>query len=129
MDDDVPPSYKNLKSKSVTGNSIGVEPSSTAEATNQNGHSEFKDNPKHSATKLELPKLELGRSLSCKWTTGAGPRISCMREYPSKLQFQALEHFNLSPGVRSNYNPVASPRPNSKVHLSPRLWTSKPKAV
>ncbi|KAJ8760130.1 hypothetical protein K2173_010986 [Erythroxylum novogranatense] len=40
---------------------------------------------------------QLGKQLSCKWTTGAGPRIGCVRDYPSELQFQALEKVNLSP--------------------------------
>lgn len=40
---------------------------------------------------------QLGKQLSCKWSTGAGPRIGCVREYPSELQCQALEQVNLSP--------------------------------
>ncbi|KVH90861.1 hypothetical protein Ccrd_007110 [Cynara cardunculus var. scolymus] len=41
--------------------------------------------------------FQLGRQLSCKWTTGAGPRIGCLRDYPTELQSQALEQANLSP--------------------------------
>ncbi|KAL4591301.1 hypothetical protein LXL04_004259 [Taraxacum kok-saghyz] len=41
--------------------------------------------------------FQLGRQLSCKWTTGAGPRIGCLRDYPMELQSQALEQANLSP--------------------------------
>ncbi|XP_040994858.1 IQ domain-containing protein IQM2-like [Juglans microcarpa x Juglans regia] len=44
-----------------------------------------------------MNSYQLGKQLSCKWTTGAGPRIGCVRDYPSKLQFQALELVNLSP--------------------------------
>ncbi|KAM1254433.1 hypothetical protein TB2_028298 [Malus domestica] len=44
-----------------------------------------------------MESFQLGRQLSCKWITGAGPRNGCMRDYPSELQFQALEHVNLSP--------------------------------
>ncbi|XP_054806957.1 IQ domain-containing protein IQM2 isoform X1 [Prosopis cineraria] len=40
---------------------------------------------------------QLGKQLSCKWTTGAGPRIGCVRDYPCELQFRALEQVNLSP--------------------------------
>ncbi|KAL8204686.1 hypothetical protein R6Q57_010309 [Mikania cordata] len=40
---------------------------------------------------------QLGRPISCKWSTGAGPRIGCLRDYPSKLQSHALEQANLSP--------------------------------
>lgn len=45
----------------------------------------------------ETKSYQLGRQLSCKWTTGAGPRIGCVRDYPSELQFRALEQVNLSP--------------------------------
>ncbi|KAJ9555485.1 hypothetical protein OSB04_010099 [Centaurea solstitialis] len=41
--------------------------------------------------------FQLGRQLSCKWSTGAGPRIGCLRDYPTELQSQALERENLSP--------------------------------
>ncbi|KAL8217970.1 hypothetical protein R6Q57_021343, partial [Mikania cordata] len=34
---------------------------------------------------------QLVRSISCKWSTGAGPTIGCLRDYPSKLQSHALE--------------------------------------
>ncbi|KAF8074283.1 hypothetical protein N665_1116s0021 [Sinapis alba] len=48
-------------------------------------------------SKKETRSFQLGKQLSCKWTTGAGPRIGCVRDYPSELQFQALEKVNLSP--------------------------------
>lgn len=44
-----------------------------------------------------MNSFQLGKQLSCKWTTGAGPRIGCVRDYPSELQFRALEQVNLSP--------------------------------
>ncbi|GFY98470.1 calmodulin-binding family protein [Actinidia rufa] len=76
--------------------------------------------------KVEAPVFNMARHLSCKWTTGAGPRIGCVRDYPSELQFRALEQVNLSPRVASptffgNYGPIPSPRPSPKVRLSPRL--------
>lgn len=51
----------------------------------------------------EMKSYQLGKQLSCKWTTGAGPRIGCVRDYPCELQFRALEQVNLSPksGSRS----------------------------
>lgn len=52
---------------------------------------------------------QLAHQLSTKWTTGAGPRIGCMRDYPSELQFRILEHQNLSPRTRS-LSPFPSPR-------------------
>ncbi|XP_065879325.1 IQ domain-containing protein IQM2 [Euphorbia lathyris] len=48
-------------------------------------------------SKKETKSYQLGRQLSFKWTTGAGPRIGCVRDYPSELQFRALEQVNLSP--------------------------------
>ncbi|KAH0880923.1 hypothetical protein HID58_068317 [Brassica napus] len=48
-------------------------------------------------SKKESRSFQLGKQLSCKWTTGAGPRIGCVRDYPSELQFQALEQVHLSP--------------------------------
>lgn len=45
----------------------------------------------------ETKSYQLGKQLSCRWTTGAGPRIGCVRDYPSGLQFRALEQVNLSP--------------------------------
>ncbi|GFP84477.1 hypothetical protein PHJA_000591600 [Phtheirospermum japonicum] len=67
----------------------------------------------------------LAKRMSCKWSTGAGPRIGCVREYPAELQFRALEQVNLSPrlanGPITNYGPIPSPRPSPKVRLSPRV--------
>ncbi|KAK1314403.1 hypothetical protein QJS10_CPA06g01581 [Acorus calamus] len=62
-----------------------------------------------------VKSYQLGKQLSCKWTTGAGPRIGCVRDYPSEIQFRALEQMNLSPrneGYSSPRNP-ASPNPKS----------------
>ncbi|RWW08328.1 hypothetical protein BHE74_00002609 [Ensete ventricosum] len=48
-------------------------------------------------SKNGIKSYQLGKQLSFKWTTGAGPRIGCVRDYPSELQFRALEQVNLSP--------------------------------
>ncbi len=76
-------------------------------------------------TNVKAPALQLAKRLSCKWTSGVGPRIGCVREYPTQLQFQALEHVNLSPRTTPGYfpsnAPIPSPRPSPKIHLSPRL--------
>ncbi|CAL5398604.1 unnamed protein product [Camellia sinensis] len=73
----------------------------------------------------EAPVFNLAKRLSCKWTTGTGPRIGCVRDYPTELQSRALEQVNLSPrvaaGLFGNYGPIPSPRPSPKVRLSPRL--------
>ncbi|KAL8236468.1 hypothetical protein R6Q59_017549 [Mikania micrantha] len=67
----------------------------------------------------------LANRLSCKWASGTGPRIGCVRDYPAELQSRALEQVNLSPRVGpmnfASYGPVPSPRPSPKVRLSPRL--------
>lgn len=60
-------------------------------------------------SKEGMKSFQLGKQLSCKWTTGAGPRIGCVRDYPSELQFRALEQVNLSPRG-SGPSRFASPR-------------------
>ncbi|TVU46846.1 hypothetical protein EJB05_06418, partial [Eragrostis curvula] len=52
-------------------------------------------------SKKGMKSYQLGKQLSFKWTTGAGPRIGCVRDYPSELQLQALEQVNLSPRFAS----------------------------
>ncbi|XWS70022.1 hypothetical protein CRYUN_Cryun03dG0013400 [Craigia yunnanensis] len=74
--------------------------------------------------KVEAPVFNLGKRLSYKWTTGVGPRISCVRDYPSELQSKALEQVNLSPRIAPGivkYGPIPSPRPSPKIHLSPGI--------
>ncbi|KAG8371757.1 hypothetical protein BUALT_Bualt13G0121500 [Buddleja alternifolia] len=51
-----------------------------------------------------MKSFQLGKQLSCKWSTGAGPRIGCLRDYPSGLQSHALELANLSPRSKSRLN-------------------------
>jgi len=64
------------------------------------------------------------KPMSSKWSTGVGPRIGCVREYPTKFQVQALEQLNLSPrvnqGTFAGKAPIPSPRPRTK-HMSPKL--------
>ncbi|CAI9776745.1 unnamed protein product [Fraxinus pennsylvanica] len=50
----------------------------------------------------DMKSFQLGNKLSCKWSTGAGPRIGCLRDYPSRLQCHALEQVNLSPRNNSH---------------------------
>lgn len=77
------------------------------------------------ANKLDAPMFDFSKRLSCKWSTGAGPRIGCVRDYPEHLQSRALEQVNLSPRPASarpySYGPIPSPRPSPKVRISPRL--------
>ncbi|OMO49322.1 IQ motif, EF-hand binding site [Corchorus olitorius] len=68
---------------------------------------------------------KLGKPMNCKlWSSGLGPRIGCVRDYPAQLQFKALEQVHLSPRVKTgglSCGPIPSPRPSPNVHLSPRL--------
>ncbi|VFQ82299.1 unnamed protein product [Cuscuta campestris] len=74
------------------------------------------------------PVFDLAKRLSCKWASGVGPRIGCVRDYPADLQYQALEKVNLSPRVNNGAQssvvdnwPIPSPRPSPKFLVSPRL--------
>ncbi|KAK9062365.1 hypothetical protein SSX86_019551 [Deinandra increscens subsp. villosa] len=49
----------------------------------------------------ENKSLQLAKQLSCRWTTGAGPRIGCVRDYPLELQTRAMEEMCLSPRITS----------------------------
>ncbi|KAH0449772.1 hypothetical protein IEQ34_020464 [Dendrobium chrysotoxum] len=70
----------------------------------------------------EQPLLESVEHLTWTWSTGAGPRIGCLREYPSDLQCKALEQVNLSPTTPTwSKTPIPSPRPSPRVRLSPQL--------
>lgn len=60
-------------------------------------------------SKKGIGSYQLGKQLSFRWTTGAGPRIGCVRDYPSELQFRALEQVNLSPRS-AGASRFASPR-------------------
>ncbi|PKI49315.1 hypothetical protein CRG98_030243 [Punica granatum] len=48
-------------------------------------------------SKKATGSYQLGHQLSRKWSTGAGPRIGCVNDYPPELRQQALEFVNLSP--------------------------------
>ncbi|XP_068664093.1 IQ domain-containing protein IQM3-like [Aristolochia californica] len=48
-------------------------------------------------SKKATHSYELGRQLSRKWSTGAGPRIGCVADYPLEVRMRALEFVNLSP--------------------------------
>lgn len=76
--------------------------------------------------KDEEPVFCLAKRLSCKWSTGNGPRIGCVRDYPLDLQSRALEQVNLSPRSTPGpwpfvSGPIPSPRPSPKLRVSPRL--------
>ncbi|XP_058069678.1 IQ domain-containing protein IQM2-like [Magnolia sinica] len=66
---------------------------------------------------------QLGEQLSFKWTTGVGPRIGCVRDYPSELQFRALDEVHLSPREHGSCRPsprnfaYRSPRPSPRSNM------------
>ncbi|KAK9170447.1 hypothetical protein Syun_002587 [Stephania yunnanensis] len=66
-------------------------------------------------SKKAAKSYQLGHQLSLKWSTGAGPRIGCVADYPMELRMQALEFVQLSPRTPSTpssarlYSPKASP--------------------
>ncbi|XP_059646453.1 IQ domain-containing protein IQM6-like [Cornus florida] len=64
-----------------------------------------------------MKSYQLAQQLSCRWTTGAGPRIGCVRDYPSQLQFRALEEVNLSP--RSAFSSPGGSARHSPMGLTP----------
>ncbi|EAY79965.1 hypothetical protein OsI_35129 [Oryza sativa Indica Group] len=72
-------------------------------------------------SKRESRSYQLGHKLSLKWSTGAGPRIGCVKDYPMQLRMQALEMVNLSPRASA---PSTSRRLQASLSLSPNLPTS-----
>ncbi|KAJ1423310.1 putative IQ domain-containing protein IQM6-like isoform X2 [Sesbania bispinosa] len=72
-----------------------------------------------------MKSYQLAHHLSTKWTTGAGPRIGCMRDYPAELQFLILEQQNLSPRTRTT---APSPRIPPLSRFSPRVAFPNPSA-
>lgn len=71
-----------------------------------------------------MKSYQLANQLSCRWTTGAGPRIGCVRDYPSELQFRVLEEVSLSP-VSAFSSPRRSAGPTVTVggNLTPTNTT------
>ncbi|XP_059432246.1 IQ domain-containing protein IQM1 isoform X2 [Corylus avellana] len=104
-------------------NTIDVDGKAEEQATITTAHQE--ENKSANDANADARVFPVGKPLSCKWSTGAGPRIGCVRDYPAALQSRALEQVNLSPKVPSgsvgNYGPIPSPRPSPKVRVSPRL--------
>ncbi|CAK9314112.1 unnamed protein product [Citrullus colocynthis] len=87
------------------------------------GNTEVKIIPEESVLRRlnshkDAKSYQLGKQLSCRWTTGAGPRIGCVRDYPSELQLRALEQVSLSPrcAVHSRHHCY----PYVAIEMSPR---------
>ncbi|KAI3979323.1 hypothetical protein MKX01_020531 [Papaver californicum] len=123
-DEDCPSSFKITEEvDSKAGDSEG----SSFKLTDVPAAIDNTSDPKEEETSgnAQAQKFDLAKRLSCKWSTGTGPRIGCVSDYPTELRFRALEHVNLSPRVRSGHvgysGPIPSPRPSPKIRLSPRL--------
>ncbi|KAG7572352.1 hypothetical protein ISN44_As09g007230 [Arabidopsis suecica] len=110
-------------------NSSGYEEEATKEEEAENKPAETIITEEQEEEKeIERPVFQLAKRLSCKWNSGVGPRIGCVRDYPMELQSQAFEQVSLSPRISpgstrfpSPYGPIPSPRPSPRVRVSPRL--------
>ncbi|KAK1287375.1 hypothetical protein QJS10_CPB19g00348 [Acorus calamus] len=69
-------------------------------------------------SKSKARSYQLGHQLSLKWSTGVGPRIGCVADYPLELRTKALEFVNLSPRA-----PTPSTRRGLASCLSPTAIT------
>lgn len=67
-------------------------------------------------SKKAIKSFQLGHQVPTRWSTGAGPRIGCIADYPVELRLQALELTNLSP--RSS-PPSWTPRRAAAAIVSP----------
>ena len=81
-------------------------------------------------SKRAMRSYQLGKQLSFQWSTGAGPRIGCVRDYPSELQFRALEEVSLSPrgGRPARCGSLTADGDGVSMSLKPRqrsaTWTA-----
>ncbi|KAJ9190344.1 hypothetical protein P3X46_001560 [Hevea brasiliensis] len=144
MDDDIPPTkgrdekpkLESIKLKATQNiEDVGAKGQPNKANSISKGNKEAKVDTKDNTNEENMQSptaknnpsavFDLHKPLSCKWSTGAGPRIGCVREYPAELQLQALEHVNLSPRlVHKSFvtcGPIPSPRPSSQIYLPPRL--------
>ncbi|XWS20127.1 hypothetical protein CRYUN_Cryun31cG0073900 [Craigia yunnanensis] len=134
MDDDIPSKvkiHKELKlpeSIKVTTEYISctnTEPIQAKENSIGKDH-DNEENGERNRLVNKAAAYDLGKAVKYKWSTGVGPRVGCVRDYPAQLQFKALEQVNLSPRVKPGLpsptcGSIPSQRPSPNVHLSPRL--------
>lgn len=50
-------------------------------------------------SKMSIQSYQLGKQLSFKWSSGVGPRIGCVADYPPELRVKALELVNSPRGT------------------------------
>lgn len=119
-------------------NEVEDQPSETTEASKPKTGTEYKrtlsgglQSPKADVprtailqrinSKKAVKSYQLGHQLSIKWSTGAGPRIGCVADYPVELRLQALELTNLSPRTSP---PLLTPRRIAAGIVSPSAYPS-----
>ncbi|CAL9107463.1 unnamed protein product, partial [Musa textilis] len=128
VDDDEFPAHKKDDDVEVADEAAAAAVEEKAKREDEIQNEEPKEQSDASREKAAMA-FDLGRRLSCRWTTGAGARIGCVRDYPADLQSKALEQVNLSPRVVASPAankvpvpvPIPSPRPSPRLRLSPRL--------
>lgn len=82
-----------------------------------------------------MRSYQLAQQLSSRWSTGAGPRIGCMRDYPFELQCRVLEQVNLSPRARGacstllGRSPLAPDKGEHPKRARSRLYSDKSLSV
>ncbi|XVF74385.1 hypothetical protein PTKIN_Ptkin13bG0106300 [Pterospermum kingtungense] len=128
-DDDIP-SKTELEPESAKDMTENVSSSDTDPIHDNDNHigldHQSEENGDRNRLVDKAVAYDMGKAVKYKWSTGVGPRIGCVRDYPAQLQFKALEQVNLSPRVKPGLpsltcGPIPSPRPGPNVHLSPRL--------
>jgi len=108
-----PQAVKEEKKESIGSPQAATSPTSCYQRTLSGGlHSPRTEVPKTAIlerinSKKSSRSYQLGHSLSRVWSTGAGPRIGCIADYPAELRWQALELTNVSPKP----SPSSTPRP------------------
>lgn len=76
-----------------------------------------------------IKSYQLAHRLSCKWTTGAGPRIRCVRDYPLELQLRALEEVCLSLKIHHHHLHTSTSSSSSRHHRTLSIPTPVPSTV
>lgn len=113
---DSPPQAVKEEEKDCSAESMGApqaESTNSYQRTLSGGlQSPRRDVPKTAilqriSSKKSTKSYQLGHQLSRVWSTGAGPRIGCIADYPAELRWQALELTNISPRP----SPSSTPRP------------------
>lgn len=121
VDDDKYPSFKK-----TSEHEIAKLVEQAIKASTPKAKEEATTEPLSSPNATYNSKFEHEKRLSCKWSSGTGPRIGCVHDYPLDIRSKALEQVRISPRFGSlsgseNKLPIPSPRPSPKVRLSPRL--------